>query len=200
MSTDDSTPIEIRFELSDAVNYASWQNSVPILRKLEIANQSAHSYSDLRVILDSSPALIRPKEWLISRLAPAESIVIRDRDVQVDSTYLNGLNEAEKGSFRFRLLQDQALLSEVTHEVRVLARDEWGGMSIMAELLAAFVMPNDPALAPVLKLTGDVLAKHGYSSALDGYQSRDPKRAYLLTAAIWSALASAKLNLRQPTS
>jgi hypothetical protein len=78
---------------------------------------------------------------VISRLAPGESITIRDRDVQLDPTYLNGLDEAEKGLIKLRLVQGETLIAEATHEIRMLARDEWGGMNSMAELLAELPRP-----------------------------------------------------------
>src|SRR5690606_6085606 len=84
------------------------------------------------------------------------------------------------------------------YDIRILARDEWGGMSSMAELLAAFVMPNDPGLARVLKRASNLLARHGHSSALDGYQSGDPRRASMLAAAVWSAVAAEKLSYTNP--
>lgn len=198
MSSESPNEITIAFDIAGCVNYASWQNSVPLLRSLEVTNHASETLDDLRLICDSSPSFTRSKEWVISRLAPGESITIRDRDVQLDPTYLNGLDEAEKGLIKLRLVQGETLIAEATHEIRMLARDEWGGMNSMAELLAAFVMPNDPALAPILKLASNVLAKHGHSSALDGYQSRDPKRAYLLAASIWSAIGSKNLTYANP--
>jgi hypothetical protein len=80
----------------------------------------------------------------------------------------------------------------------LLARDEWGGFLSMPSLIAAFVTPNDPAIARILKEAGSILALHGHRSALDGYQTNDPKRAYLLAAAIWSAVASHRLTYAEP--
>ncbi len=55
------------------------------------------------------------------------------------------------------------MLTEVRKELRLLARDEWGGFDGMGGLAAAFVMPNDPAIAPILKKAGDVLQRFGHS-------------------------------------
>jgi hypothetical protein len=45
----------------------------------------------------------------------------------------------------------------------LLARDEWGGVSDMAQLLPAFVKPNDPAISRPIKyrmsLRQDVLGR-----------------------------------------
>ena len=68
----------------------------------------------------------------------------------------------------------------------------------MGELLGAFVMPNDPAIAGLLKQTGEILDKNGLSPSLDGYQSRDRKRAYMLVAALWSAVSEHRLTYANP--
>jgi hypothetical protein len=68
----------------------------------------------------------------------------------------------------------------------------------MAQLLPAFVMPNDHAVASILRNAGDLLAAHGHPSGLDGYQTGDPRRAFMLTAAIYSAVASMSLHYAEP--
>jgi very-short-patch-repair endonuclease len=82
--------------------------------------------------------------------------------------------------------------------LRALARDEWGGMGSMGELLAAFVMPNDPAVAKLLKAAGESLSRHGHSPSLEGYQSGDPRRVYMLVAALWSAVSAEGLTYANP--
>lgn len=190
--------IAIEATLAECINYASWQNSVPLLQALVVSNPTDETLTDVRLELEVVPGFVRPKRWLIDRIAPGGSVAVRDRDVELDPAYLLGLNEAERGIATFRLFHADQLLAEASHDLRVLARDEWGGMGAMGGLLAAFVMPNDPALASVLKSAADVLHRHGHSSALDGYQSADPRRAYLLTAAIWSAVAERALTYANP--
>jgi len=202
-SDDDQNPghddrVVIDADVAACVNYASWQNAVPLLRSLEIRNPTTHLLSDLRLEVSSSPPCIRPKTWVIDRLSPSSRLPLGDRDIRLDPDYLKGLNEAERGLLTFRLRQAGKTIAEVEHEIRVLARDEWGGMESGGELLAAFVTPNDPAVATVLKEASKVLEQHGHSSALDGYQSRDPQRAWLLVAALWSAVAARKLTYANP--
>ena len=89
-------------------------------------------------------------------------------------------------------------MAEKRVDVRLLARDEWGGVHDMAQLLPAFVMPNDPASAGILRQAADHLAAHGHPSALDGYQSGSPQRAFLLAAAIYSAITGMGLHYAEP--
>ncbi|MDZ4821215.1 MAG: DUF4011 domain-containing protein [Planctomycetota bacterium] len=191
-------PLSIQVEIADCFNYASWQNSVPLLKSLEVRNGFNEAIRDLTLSVQSSPGFIRPKQWVVDRVDAGSEIVLRDRDVQLDADYLNGLNEAERGALTFQLTAGDTVVAVARKELRVLARDEWGGLNSGGELLAAFVMPNDPAIAKVLKIAGDVLAKHGHDSALNGYQSHDPRRAYMLVASLWSAVASSGLTYANP--
>ena len=178
--------------------YASYQNAVPILRSIEVRNETQSSFDNLRLELVSTPGFLRAKTWKIDRLIPGDCLPLADRKVELDAGYLAGLNEAERGEIVLRLFSGVDLLDERRHTVRLLARDEWGGVADMAQLLPAFVMPNDPAIAGILRKAAERLVAHGHPSGLDGYQSQDPKRAYMLTAAVYSAVASMGLHYAEP--
>lgn len=185
-------------DIASSFTYASYQNAVPVLRGVGIENHSERQFETLRLELTSTPAFLRQKTWTIDRLIPGDRLPFGDRKVELDATYLSGLNEAERGEIILRLFAGSELLDERRHTVRLLARDEWGGVSDMAQLLPAFVMPNDPAIASILKKAAERLIAHGHPSALDGYQSQDPKRAFMLTAAIYSAVASWGVHYAEP--
>ncbi len=167
-----------------------------------IENLSGETIEGLCLEVRSVPGFARPKKWMIDHLGTGSSVELRDRDIELEPEYLNGLNEAERGILVFTLTAGDRAIATAQHDLRVLARDQWGGLNSglnsEGELLAAYVMPNDPAVSKVLKLAGDVLAKHGHSSALDGYQSADPGRVYMLIAAIWSAVAAKSLTYANP--
>ncbi len=194
-----SRPIpKLVIEAADSFNYAAWQNAVPLLRSVTIDNSGGPELSSLTVELRASPGFAREKTWAVDRVGANERLTLRDVDLEIDAAFLDGLDEATRGVLTFRLTQKSSLLHEIDHVLRVLARDEWGGMSVMGELLPAFVTPNDPAISVLLRSAANLMEQHGHSTALDGYQSRDPDRAYLLASAIWSALAGRGLVYANP--
>jgi hypothetical protein len=146
----------------------------------------------------SDPSFLRPKTWTIDRVSAGDRLRIGDRRVDLDAGYLAGLNEAERGEITLRLQARNELVFERRIPVRLLARDEWGGADDMVQLLPAFVMPNDPAVARLLRAAADRLAAHGHPSGLDGYQSGNPARAYMLAAALYSAVAGLGLHYAEP--
>ncbi|MCA9017511.1 MAG: hypothetical protein KDA77_19465, partial [Planctomycetaceae bacterium] len=111
----------IHVALDECLNYASWQNSVPFLKSLEVQNPAAETLTDLVLSMHTEPEFARPKQWRFERIAPGTSIKVNDLLVDLDPSYLNGLNEAERGQVRFSLQQGETLLAERIKEVRVLA-------------------------------------------------------------------------------
>ncbi|MCA8988409.1 MAG: DUF4011 domain-containing protein, partial [Planctomycetaceae bacterium] len=196
-----STPdplVTLDASLSQCINYASLQNSVPFLKSLELRNPTSNLYRDLRLTMYSEPAFLQVKTWNIEQLAPHESVKIRDLDVEIDKAYVNNLNEAERSQVTFQLIHDGQKIAYQNAEVRILARDEWSGFRETPELLAAFVTPNDPAVARILKNASQILARSGHKDSLEGYQGHDPKRVFIQAAAIWSSLSEEGLTYSNP--
>ncbi|WP_375450250.1 DUF3320 domain-containing protein [uncultured Devosia sp.] len=188
----------IHSDIAASFTYASYQNAIPVIRSIRLSNSTGQNLQNLALELTADPAFLRPKTWTIDRLLHGDDITLSDRKVDFDPAYLGGLNEAERGCVSLLLKRGSEVLAEERIDVRLLARDEWGGVHDMAQLLPAFVMPNDPAIAAILRQAADQLIAHGHSSALDGYQSSSPQRAFLLAASIYSTVTGMGLHYAEP--
>ena len=195
---EDFRRISIVADIAASFTYASYQNAIPVIRSILIENNTDRHIENCRLELTSSPSFLRPKSWTVDRLIPGDRLPLSDRKVELDAGYLAGLNEAERGEITIRLSSAGEVIDEQRFAVRLLARDEWGGTVDMAQLLPAFVMPNDPGVAQILRAAAERLAAHGHPSGLDGYQSQSPERAFLLCAAIYSAAAGWALHYAEP--
>ncbi len=198
MEATPSASAEIVYQIAQSFTYASFQNAVPVIRSIGVKNPTSANIENCRLELTSNPPFLRSKIWQIDRILAGESVALSDRKIDLDARYLAGLNEAERGELTLRLSSNDKILAEQRIIVRLLARDEWGGVADMAQLLPAFVMPNDLATGTILREAASTLAAHGHSAALDGYQSGTPQRAYMLTAAIYSAVAAQSLLYAEP--
>ncbi|NTH42743.1 DUF3320 domain-containing protein [Agrobacterium rhizogenes] len=185
-------------DVAASFTYASYQNAVPVIRSILIENNTDRHVENCRIELTSSPSFLRPKSWTVDRLIPGDRLPLIDRKVEFDASYLAGLNEAERGEITLRLSSGGEIFDEQRLPVRLLARDEWGGVADMAQLLPAFVMPNDPGVAQILRTAAERLVAHGHPGGLDGYQSQNPQRAYMLAAAAYSAIAGMGLHYAEP--
>ncbi len=192
------TALEIAVDAVARVNAASAQNGVSILRGITLRNAGPVPLEGLTVTADCRPGLIRPKTWTVDRLAPGASLALPQLDTPLDPALLGGLNEAELGELAVSAAKGEDQLARATVQVEMLARDEWGGLGEMAHLLAAHVSPNDAAVAAVLKEASGLLEAAGHDGAIDGYQSKDPGRVWMLAGAIWSALTGLGLSYAVP--
>jgi len=184
--------------VSGSITFASQQNAVPLIREISLFNDTEESLDNLNLEFSASPAFVTTKTWHIDRIAPKSTAYVRDIDVALSGQFLNDLSEAISGEAIFSLRGQETLLDEKRHGLRLLARNEWGGIGQMADLLAAFSMPNDPAVDKVLKAASLVLQRAGKSVAIDGYKSGSRTRTWELVSAIWSAISDVGASYALP--
>ncbi len=180
------------------VNFACTQNDVAIVRRLTVRNRTEDPLAGVRVTMRAIPPVIRQKSWFLDRIAPGSEHEVSDAGVELDIERLAGLNEAEVGELELRVDGEGIEPVVERRRIELLARDEWGGVSDMPQLLAAFVSPNEAAVAKLLKNASELLRANGHDGSLDGYQSGDPGRAYMLGGAIWSATTALGLTYAEP--
>ena len=187
-------PQRIEALSSERVNFASAQNAVPVIQKLRVINKGAQDIETVRLSLVAQPAFVQQKTWNLDRIASGDAIEISDLDLTLDMAFLDKLTEAERGHLTFELWSGEDAIAHEVVPIEVLARDEWGGLAAMDQILAAFVSPNDPAVAQLLKGASRILEAAGHNDNLDGYQSKDPRRSWMLAAAIWSSATALNLS------
>jgi very-short-patch-repair endonuclease len=192
----------IRVVNASKLNLADFQNSVPLLRELAVVNDSESELSHLQLRLESFPPFLKPKTWTIDACDAKSHYAIKDCDVQLDGALLGKLTEAETSTLTLTLVekpgtQDERAIATAEQKVELLPRNQWGGLSHLPDLVAAFVQPNELAVDRLLKQTAEVLRKAGKNPAIDGYAG-GAKRAWELSSALWSAMAGLGLDYALP--
>ena len=185
--------------VASTIGFASHQNAVPLIRELKLSLTSDAPAEGLHLQLAADPPFVAPKRWMLDRVSPGDVLEIADRDVALNAGLLGALTESVRGSVTLTLTdRDGAELASETRAVELLAHNEWGGLGSMAELLPAFVMPNDPAVDRVLKAASDALRRAGKPGELDGYKAGDRTRVWQVASAIWAAVAGLRLSYALP--
>ncbi|RAP57103.1 DUF3320 domain-containing protein [Oleiagrimonas sp. MCCC 1A03011] len=190
--------ISIEGIVSTKLGLASHQNAVPLLRQLTIQHEGEEGLDDLVLELEPSLPFASAKTWRIDRLAPGSSLAIPDRDVELKEGYLSDLTESMQAAVYLRLRSGTDVVAERRFPVELLARSQWGGAGSMPELLAAFCMPNDPAVDKVLKSTSGVLRRAGRPDGIDGYNAGSRQRVWELASAVWSAVCGYQISYVLP--
>ncbi len=194
--------LKIDVTLIAKLNLADFQNAVPLVRDLSLINETDQTHEQVELILTSDPPFLKPRRWRIDALAARSRYPIRDLDLNLDGGLLARLTEAETATVTLALraagadASTPALTQRDVH-LDLLPRNQWGGISHLPDLVAAFVQPNDPAVDRLLKRTAEVLRQHGRNPALDGYAG-GAKRAWELASALWGATAGMQLDYALP--
>jgi len=197
-----SEPLEetivIEGSIASRITFATQQNDIPLLSDLLVRNGTDEEIENVILSLCCEPAIVGAREWKIDRLNPKSEIRIKDRQIPLSGAQLSELSERLKANLVFSLKAGDKSLAELRRPLTALARNEWGGATYMPELLAAFVMPNDPAISTILKSAGESLRSAGEQPYIDGYQSRQRTRVWQITSAIWSAVSSRRIVYAEP--
>jgi very-short-patch-repair endonuclease len=195
---------ELRIEatLIAKLNLADFQNAIPVIRELWVVNESERTFGEIELTLFSDPAFLKPQRWRIDTLAAGARYPIRNLDPVLDGGMLGRLTEAETAtvSFALRLADNDDPLSELARRefrLELLPRNQWGGLFPLPDLVAAFVQPNEPAVARLLKQAAEILRKNGKDSALNGYAG-GAHRAWELASAVWGAVVGMGLDYALP--
>lgn len=189
----------IHCELVTKINFACHQSSFALLRDLRIENISVDQpMNHLNVTLTSDPGFLNPKSWSIDRILPGESVNIKDRDIQLEGAFLLSLVEAVHGEVKLSVFDGEVCLAQESIPVDLLAYNEWGGTSYMPELLAAFCVPNDPAVDRILHEASLVLRRSGKPDGIDGYGSKQRQRVWEIVSAIYVAIGNLGITYSVP--
>lgn len=204
----ESAPIKtvrIQATLVGKLNLADFQNSVPVIRELRLVNDTDQKYSGLELKLLSDPIVFKTKTWHIDSLAPGTFLPIPGLDLQIDGAMLAKLTEAESACVTFLLTAkgngDDSLqeVARLELDLELLPRNQWGGLSHIPDMTAAFVQPNDMAVERLLKKAAELLRSQDKNPALNGYAGGSA-HAWEVASAIWAAVAALKLDYALPPS
>ncbi len=191
---------EVRVELQadSTVGYASIQNAVPVVRSLRLTNDTAEQLDGIEVVLACNPPFARGTKLRFERLAPGETRVISPLDLHPDHSYLSDLQEGMTASITATVLRGTEELQQQRHAIQVLAYDQWAGTRALPELLAAFSMPNNPAVDVLVGKASKLLRKSHPELSMDGYQSKSRDVVWKQVSALYSTIAAENLQYAEP--
>src|SRR6266702_2493086 len=192
--------VQIKATLAGKINLADFQNAIPVVHELTLVNETTDDIKELRLTASSEPSFFKPKTWHLDHVAAGKDVRIGDLDLQLDGALLGRLTESEKALITFKLTSGQAEpleLASFDSSVELLPRNQWGGLSTLPDMVAAFVQPNEQAVERVLKKAAEVLHNAGKSGAINGYQE-GARRAWELASAIWNAIGAMGIDYAVP--
>ena len=188
----------VDIEADGTLGYASIQNAVPVIRSLRVTNNGPEALEGLEVLVGCNPRFAEGARLRFDRLAPGESRRISPIDLRPDHTFLAELSEAVRATITVAVTAGNTELTRKTQAVQVLAYDQWAGTRALPELLAAFCMPNNPAIDVLIQKASGLLREAHNELSMNGYQSKSRDVVWKQISAVYSTVAAAGLHYSEP--
>ena len=192
------TGFVIEIESDTTLGYASIQNSVPVIRSLRLTNHAESTLEGLEVLITCNPGFAQGTKLRFERLAPGEARRISPIELQPDHAYLADLQESVNASLTVSVLARSIEIASKSQNIQVLAYDQWAGTRALPELLAAFCMPNNPAIDVLIGKASKLLRSQHNELSMNGYQSKSRDVVWKQVSAIYSTIAAENLQYAEP--
>lgn len=180
-----------------SVNYAFQQNAIPVIKELLFQNDGVDR-RDLVIRLTTEPAFAEPIDVRLQAIQAGAEFRVGPLDLKLSHDFLAGLNERVSGWLKAEVIEGESPVCSCSQAIALLAHNEWCGLVSLPEILAAFVLPNDPAVMTLLGRASELLADSTGRTALNGYQDRSRKHAWEQVAAIYKAIAERGIRYINP--
>ena len=195
-----ASPDALRIEIdADAtLGYASIQNAIPVVRALRVTNSGESAITDIEVTVACDPPFAQAARLRFEHLAPGETRVVAPLDLVPNHGWLAGLGEAVSAAIRASASAGGAPASEASRSIELLAYDQWAGTRALPELLAAFCMPNDPAVDALVGKASRLLRASAPELSMNGYQSKSRDIVWKQVSALYGTIAAEGLQYAEP--
>jgi len=176
------------------IDYALQQNAVPVVHELALRlDEGSQPLRDLLITVQIEPEISERWEARVESLAPGGEVVFAAPEIVLRPEALVNLEERSRASLVVLVHgregdEEPEVLRRTVSPIDLLAYNEWPGLVLLPELIAAFVLPNHPAVAPILVSAAGRLEGWTGNANLDAYQTADRDRPRLMVAAIHDAI------------
>ncbi len=123
---------------------------------------------------------------------------LHTRFASYDYSFLADLQEGMTASVSLTLTHGDRELASQAKPIEVLAYDQWAGTRTLPELLAAFSMPNNPAIDVLIGKASKLLRSTHPELSMNGYQSKSRDVVWKQVSALYSTIAAESLQYAEP--
>ena len=190
--------VSVSGHINASINFAMQQNYVPVIRNLIVNNESDDVLEDIDLRVSFEPEFAKEFKYHIDSIPAHESVEISPVRISTNTHFLFSLTEKVIGNISVDVMQGENILFNFRGQAELLAYDEWSGLTIMPEIIAAFVTPNHPSVSAVIHDASAFLKKWKGTPAFTGYQTNNPNNVKLQMAAIYAALVQQKIIYNNP--
>src|SRR5829696_1949206 len=191
--------IGVRLEAARVLSYAMAHNGVPVVSRLTVDGVDADvPGARLRLAVADAAGPIGPPREILLDLAAGKPAVLTDLALRLDPAAMLRVEEQRPGTITATLAAG-GRSAQATVRTQVLAAHQWLATppALALEMLAAHVMPNDPAVTALLPELAERLRAWTGSPSVQGYQA-GPERVDQIVEAAYAALLARGIRYAEP--
>lgn len=185
--------VKVQCDYLPLINFAIQQNGASIIHQLSIENTMPAPLKDIQVQITTEPTFGNAAPIAVAQIPPNESICLSSFNLTLSANYFTQLTERLSGNLKIEITSEVESVFCQTYPIDILAYDQWGGLNVLPEMLAAFITPNHTAIVPIIKRAASILGQWTDNPSLDEYQSRTPDRVRKQMAAIYTAITEQQI-------
>lgn len=190
--------LEVDVNYYPVVSFAMQQNLVPIIRNINLKNTGDTDLKDICVNISMDTEVAGNGQFYFDAIPAGKEEVIPPIPIHLSTTFISQLTERLIGHIQVEVTTEDEQLFLESYEISILPFDSWCGIEVLPEMLAAFVTPNHPATAPIIKRASEILEGWTGSANLSGYQTRNPNRVKEQMAAVFEAIREQRIAYCSP--
>jgi len=197
-----AAPASVSIEITSTpvLSYALAHNRVPVVSRLAITNEGGPvRAATVRLSVRDAEGPIAQTVELLADLDEGRTTVLTDLGLVMDPAAMLHVEEQRPGVIDVEVEADGEVLGEGSRVVQVLAAQQWLAtpLPLALEMLAAYVLPNHPAITALVSEAADLLEQQTGSGALVGY-SATPERVDEVVRAIAEAMHARGIRYSEP--
>ncbi|UVQ24309.1 hypothetical protein NXX60_11015 [Bacteroides thetaiotaomicron] len=154
---------------------------------------TSEPFRNIQVQITAEPDFGSITPVMMEAIPANNSVCLQSFSLVLSANYFAQVTERMSGSLKIEIRSEAETIFTQTYPIDILAYDQWGGINIFPEMLAAFITPNHAVLTPIIKRAAAILEQWTGTPSLDEYQSRNPDRVRKQMAAIYTALTEQQI-------
>lgn len=134
--------VKVQCDYLPLINFAIQQNGASIIHQLSIENTTPAPLKDIQVQITTEPTFGNAAPIAVAQIPPNESICLSSFNLTLSANYFTQLTERLSGNLKIEITSEAESVFCQTYPIDILAYDQWGGLNVLPEMLAAFITPN----------------------------------------------------------
>jgi hypothetical protein len=195
-----STATDLEVDAAPVLSYPMAHNRLAVVSRIAVRHRGpAVAGASVQVEVRDVEGRIGTAWERLVDLAPDAETQLTDIDLHLDADSMLRIEAQRPAQVVVRVLGDGVLLAERSLPVELLAARQWVAVPplLATELLAAFVMPNHPAVAVLAAEASALLADRTGSPVTPPYDE-GPERVDATVRALFDAMQARRIRAIEP--